>query len=76
MDSDPGVIEIASAEGHQSVFTLTMMSSSSEKQEQPRLVFETFDAQYFLARVVRDDGDEQEIVLTPSIVEHEVATAR
>jgi len=32
--------------------------------------------QYFLARVVRDDGDQQEVVLTPAIMEHEVATAR
>ena len=30
----------------------------------------------FLARVVRDDGDEQDIVLTPAIMEREVATAR
>ena len=76
MDGDPGVIEIAGADGHQAIFTLTMMSSSSEKRGQPQLVFEKFDAQYFLARVVREDGDEQEIVLTPAIMEREAATAR
>lgn len=76
MDSDPGVIRIASADDHQSVFTLTMTSSSSKMQGQPRLVFEKFDNQYFLARVVRQDGDEQELVLTPEIMEREVGTAR
>jgi hypothetical protein len=75
-DNDPSVITIASAEGHQSTVTLTMTSSSNEKGAKPRLVFEKFDDQYFLARVVRDDGDERAILLTPSIMEHEVATAR
>src|SRR6185503_12054285 len=68
-DSDPSVIAIASADGHQRIFTLAMMSSSSEKRAvQPRLVFEKFDGQYFLARVVREDGEAQEIVLTPAIM--------
>ena len=31
MDSDPGVITVASTDGHQSIFTLTMTSSSNEK---------------------------------------------
>ena len=76
MDSDPGVITVASAHGHESIFTLAMTSSSNEKGAKPRLVFEKFDGQYFLARVVRDDGEERAIVLTPSIMEHEEATAR
>ena len=76
LDDDPGVITVASTHGHQSIFMLTMTSSPNEKGAKPRLVFEKFDDQYFLARVVRDDGDERAIVLTPSIMEHEVATAR
>jgi len=76
-DNDPSVIAVASADGHQSIVTLAMTSSSSEKGgAQPRLVFEKFDGQYFLARVVREDGEEQEIVLTPAIMEHEADTAR
>ena len=78
LDGDPGVISIASTARHQSRFTLTLgsTSSSGDKPGQPRLVFEKFEDQYFLARVVRDDGDQQEIVLTPAIMEHEAATAR
>jgi hypothetical protein len=75
MDSDPGVIQIARADGHQVMFTLTQTASSSGMQGRPRLVFEKFEDQYFLARVVREDGDGQEIVLTPAIMEREVVTA-
>jgi hypothetical protein len=76
MDNDPGVISITSADGHRSTFMLTMASSSNETPAQPRLVFEKFEDQYFLARVTREDGNESEIVLTPGIMEHEVVASR
>jgi hypothetical protein len=76
MDNDPGVISITSADGHRSTFMLTMASSSNETPAQPRLVFEKFEDQYFLARVTREDGNESEIVLTPGIMEHDVVASR
>ena len=36
-------------------------------------MFEKFGNQYFLARVVPEAGDERAIVLTPSIMERELA---
>jgi hypothetical protein len=76
VDNDPSVISITSADGHQSTFILTMASSSSEMREQPRLMFEKFEDQYFLARVIRGDGSEREIALTPTIMEREVVATR
>ena len=76
VDSDPSVISLTSADGHQSTFTLTMASSSGELQAQPQLVFEKFDDQYFLARVIRGDGTGREIALTPAIMEREVIATR
>ena len=76
MDSNPSIIEITSAQGHQSMFTLTMESSSMETPARPQLVFEKFEDQYFLARVVREDGNDREIMLTPALMEREVAAAR
>jgi len=76
VDSDPSVISITSADGHQSTFMLTMASSSGELQAQPQLVFEKFDDQYFLARVIRGDGTGREIALTPAIMEREVVATR
>jgi hypothetical protein len=76
MDDDPSVISITSADGHQSAFMLTMASSSTETPAQPRLMFEKFDNQYFLARVIPAEGNGREIVLTPAIMEREVAATR
>jgi len=76
VEGDPGVMSITSADGRQSTFTLAMASSSDQMPVRPGLVFEKFDDQYFLARVIGADGDEREIVLTPAIMEREVATSR
>jgi hypothetical protein len=76
VENDPGVTSITSTDGHQVTFTLTMVSSSNDMAVQPGLVFEKFDGQYFLARVIGGDGDEREIVLTPAIMEREVVAAR
>jgi hypothetical protein len=37
------------------------------------LVFDKFDGQYFLKRIASDNSDQQEIVLTPSKMEQEIA---
>jgi len=76
LDSSPGVIEIASAHGHQSILTLTMEWSAVETPARPQLVFEKFEDQYFLARVIREDGNDRELMLTPAVMEREVAATR
>lgn len=76
LDDDPAVIQISSPGGHQATFMMTQESSTIELPAHPQLVFEKFENQYFLSRVVRGDGNDREIVLTPSIMEREMAEAR
>src|SRR2546426_12836790 len=78
VSDDPSVMSIASADGRQFAYTLTIPSSAHalEMPTQPELVFEKFDNQYFLARVVPGGGIDREIVLAPARTEREhVATA-
>jgi hypothetical protein len=70
---DPGVISIASADGRQFVFVLTIASSANETPAEARLVFDKVGGQYFLARVMPAGGDPREIVLTPARMEREVS---
>jgi hypothetical protein len=76
VENDPGVMSITSTDGHQAALILAMVSSSNEMSAQPGLMFEKFEDQYFLERVIGADGDEREIVLTPAIMEREVVAAR
>ena len=68
------MLTIASTDGRQTATILTIPSSPDEQVAMPELVFERFAGQHFLARVVRGDGDEREIVLTPAIMERELVT--
>lgn len=71
----PSVVSIASADGRQFAYTLTIPSSADGTPAQPELVFEKVNNRYFLARVVPGGGIEREIVLTPARTEREhVAT--
>ena len=70
-DEDPGVWAIASADGRQSVLITTIRASSPTTTATPELVFDKFDNQYFLARLVNADED-REIPLTPARMEHEI----
>ena len=73
---DPSVMSIASADGRQFTYTLTIPAVAHETPAQPELVFEKFDTQYVLARIVPGGGIDREIVLTPARAEREhVATA-
>jgi hypothetical protein len=75
MSDDPSVVSIASADGRQFAYTLTIPSSARvlEPPAQPELVFEKLDNQYFLARVVPAGGMEREIVLTHARTDREHA---
>jgi len=76
VSDDPSVVSIASADGRQFAYTLTIPSSAHETPAQPELVFEKLDNKYFLARVVPGVGMEREIVLTHARTEREhTATA-
>jgi hypothetical protein len=72
LSDDPSVWVVASADGRQSVLITTIAGSSSLTTANPELVFEKFDNQYFLARVVPADDSERDIPLTPARMEHEI----
>jgi hypothetical protein len=71
--NDPGIVSIASKDGRQAVYTLTVPQASGAREAQPLLVFEKFDNQYFFERLVSADGNDREIVLTPATMERELA---
>src|SRR5437667_6405508 len=58
MSEGSGVFAIESADGRQTVFALTIASSSDTPAAHTELIFEKFSNQYFLARVVPEDGGE------------------
>jgi hypothetical protein len=75
MSDDPSVVSIASADGRQFAYTLTIPSSAHalETPTQPELVFEKLDNLYFLARFAPVGGMEREIVLTHARTDREHA---
>jgi hypothetical protein len=73
--SDPGVVTIASADGRQSVFALTIPAAANELGAQPELVFVKIDNQYFLSRLVEADGNEREIMSPPAKSEYQRKSA-
>jgi hypothetical protein len=72
VSGDPNVMEIASADGRRSVFTMTIPSSSVNTPAEPELVFERVGERRFLAKIIDADGDERAILLTPSIEQREL----
>lgn len=72
VSEDLTVWEVTSVDGHQLAMINTIAASSSGRPEAPELVFDKFDNQYFLARVVTADADGREIPLTPARMEHEI----
>ena len=69
---DLSIWAITSADGRRTVLISTITGSSSLTPATPELVFDKFDNQYFLARIVQDNDDQREIPLTPKKMEHEV----
>jgi hypothetical protein len=69
-----GVVEITSTDGRRSAYVLTVPAEASQLSR-PELVFEKFSNQYFLARVRPERGEEQDVVLTPGRMAHEIAKA-
>ena len=69
----PALLSIESRDGRHTAFVLTIPSASGPQSETSELVFEKFAGEHFLSRVEPSDGDWREIVLTPAIMERELA---
>jgi hypothetical protein len=72
VSGDLSVWEITSVDGRRSAMISTIPAPSSPATATPELVFDRFDNQYFLARVVTDNDDDREIPLNPTKMEHEI----
>jgi hypothetical protein len=74
--AEGAVFSIESTDGRQGAMTQVVPASPSDETEtQPGLQFKKYGNLYFLARITPRDGDEREIVLAPSVVEHELVEA-
>jgi hypothetical protein len=67
-----GVMSVERSDGRFSAVTLAQPATSREPFTAPQLVFDKFDGRYFLSKVVAGPGNEQEITLTPTKMEHEL----
>lgn len=59
-------------DGKESVLVTTIAGSSSPASGKAELVFDKFDNQYFLSKLVPSDDREPEILLTPARMERDV----
>jgi len=73
MDDGSGVLAIISANGRRFVCTSTIPAEADRPTSDAELVFQKFEGQLFLSRIVPASGTEREVVLTPSIMETELA---
>ncbi len=73
VSDNPSVVSIASADGRQFSYTMTIPSQASETPARPELVFEKVENQYVLARVVPENGIGRAIVGVPAHTEREHA---
>jgi hypothetical protein len=72
MSENTSVLSIASKDGRHYVLTMTIPLRADEAAAQPELVFEKYADQYFLARVLTDDGGSRAIPLTDAKMAHEI----
>src|SRR5262245_5427924 len=72
MPEAPSVLSIASKDGRHYALTMTIPIRADEAGTQPELVFEKYADQYFLARVLTDDGGSRAIPLTESKMAREI----
>jgi hypothetical protein len=67
------VLEIVSADGQHAALASTI-PATPDRADKTQLVFRKFGHDYFLSRIAHE-GDEREIILTPHIMEREIARA-
>lgn len=72
VSDDLSVWEVTSPDGRRAAMISTIPATSSSTTDTPELVFDRFDNQYFLARVVTDNDDDREIPLNAARMEHEI----
>jgi hypothetical protein len=73
MDEGSSVLAIVSADGREFVLASTIPAGTDQPTSDPQLVFQKFEGQIFLSRIVSASGTEREIILTPSIMETALA---
>lgn len=74
VSDDLDVWQITSEDSRQTVAFTTVSASSPRTPTNPELIFDKFDNQYFLSRVVSGNDEEREIPLTRAKMEQEVIT--
>jgi hypothetical protein len=67
------VLDIVSADGQHAALASTI-PATPDRTGKTQLVFRKFGHDYFLSRIAHE-GDEREIILTPHIMEREIARA-
>jgi hypothetical protein len=75
LSEEPSVVSIVNSDGRESAITPTIPVSTGSSPVRPELMFEKFGGQYFLARVILDDDDAREIILTPARMERQLFAA-
>src|SRR5262245_15208900 len=68
------VLEIVSADGRHLALASTI-PATPDKADRTQLVFQKFGNDYFLSRLALGSGAEREVILTPHIMEREIAKA-
>jgi hypothetical protein len=67
------VLEVVSTNGHHSALASTI-PGTPDRGDKTQLVFQKFGNDYFLSRIAHE-GDERDVILTPHIMEREIAKA-
>ena len=75
MSEGPDVLIIASTDGQKAVSMMTIPSSSSNKEGDPKLLFDTINNQHVLVGIDYGDGEGRRIVSSTSNADQTVATA-
>ncbi|MCU1386169.1 MAG: hypothetical protein JWL71_4866 [Acidobacteria bacterium] len=74
MSDGPNVLIIRSADGREAVSMLTIPSSSSNEEGDPKLLFEMIDNQHVLVGIDYGDGDSRQLASNTSKADQPVVT--
>jgi hypothetical protein len=75
MSEGPNVLIIRSADGRKTVSMMTITSSSSNEDGDPKLLFEVIDNQHVLVGVDYGDGESRQLASNSSKADQPVVTA-
>ena len=70
--SELGMLSIANTDGEHTALVLTIRAVFDRGVSQSGLVFERFEGQHFLARIVGENNEGREILLTPALMERAI----